>query len=742
MQISPPVRPDRRPETPPGVLGALVPWLGGVGLLAMIVACSPPLAPEIPASQATDVVSLRRDDKPELITITRDGDPVGGLAFVAVHGGESRVSRALAAHLQAALVRRGLESTTLIFTGALAVRVAVTPATLPVVFRALHESLTGRAAAELPTGPVVSDACGVRGQALTLGTALRRIGVASSAFGIVGSSDLVSAATAAHAALPAFSPGLLARDPAASEDVLEMTAGTSKQQTLMVALRTSERSRAPSTARLLAEPQSTFRLLAGSFGTGWTLRATRAIFQPGFACVTAELDSVGSHSAHAAGVAAHALIEEARHMLKTRAAQVDVRVEALEASDPRDAATRAAWEALTTRLRTDGDSAFAHFTGDNDPAAFRAGFASRAGRDLPLTEQIEHGQGRIWVYLGRPCAAGYEDISTAGHTGMMLLAAARSAALESELEVSPAYSEIGMGLVASIPTREPYAEVRLADGLVRALLTQNIDANATREQLSGQLVGAETWQLALKLASGGRPSLLDPLAAGTSLSGFGVSSAQRMRSAFLNGPLELRVLANRAGQGAEIRNRVSHLLRAYSGNGEACPETPPVALHGEYSAPVTGEANAVLLFSIPADSLDVARLVANWLNLPGGWFDRSLVLPGLAAGVSASVLGWRGGAAAFVVTLHGWENAPSDAVMQTRALLQRLAHNALEPADQALLESLSGAPRAAADPIQRLLGTSPSRSPQHERVHEFLQQQLTDAHLTLVLSAPKAAPTN
>ncbi len=206
--------------------------------------------------------------------------------------------------------------------------------------------------------------------------------------------------------------------------------------------------------------------------------------------VTAESDGPArdapAASALVAAIAHKELAAEARLPADASLASRAV----VAAADPREAAARAAWWALSGSAAKGSPDRWATVLalppderGDLTAAAkrFEADFAAQMrAADAPVVERraaVEEGQGEVWVLLASPCGTADETPNDAGASALAAIAAAGRARHAADLAVEPWITAEGVGVLAHAPA---LAGARREDDVALARRVASAAARASR----------------------------------------------------------------------------------------------------------------------------------------------------------------------------------------------------------------------------------------------------------------------
>ncbi len=459
------------------------------------------------------------------------------------------------------------------------------------------------------------------------------------------------------------------------------------------------------------------------------------------------------------------------------------RQNARRASDPREAAERAAWWALAgdsaskeaasgIRMSTAIGVAFGRDTLVQDaPNAMHAAIRSALDRATiawhePVVEartRVERGQGEMWLLLGSPCGTLAEAENDAGLGAAATLATARETDLSSlrwsleAVKLEPYVTPDAIGLIAHAPAlfgESPTAHARrVADAAARAFAADWVDpprASTARAHLlrASENDDGRAWSALASAFAPGHPSWFWPFGMADALGRASDASVLSRVSALRAGPLRVAVLANADSAQADTAIRATdRWVARHPSETRACPApaTGTPSRPGTYPVESTaGATEAHLGFALPAAD-DAARAAASWTALaldgPDGLLAKALG-NGLARSWSARVSGGSR-APALVVRIATAPGALDAAVAQTRALFDRVRQGALTDADLLRAKALRSAAdvSAALDPRARLVGLfrgdSPLSTPTLDALRAFASAVLLDDALVIVAVRPR-----
>jgi hypothetical protein len=345
--------------------------------------------------------------------------------------------------------------------------------------------------------------------------------------------------------------------------------------------------------------------------------------------------------------------------------------------------------------------------------------------------RVEPGQGETWVLVASPCGTESETDADAGLTALFTVATAEMAKSSPEARVEPWIVPDGAGLLVhgpALPGETGAAQARrLADVVARSFASDPIAlpavarARAELLRLDARSDGPALGVVASAAAPGhaswfiatGREDTL-----GRSADAAVLARAQALRA----GPLRVAVLANvDAAQGdAALRaadrwidRRASEARTCRPATAAALPRPGTYAIDSRLGAPP--EAYLAFPFAAGDDKARAAAsIVAAALDGEGGLLEKAFGITaanaatgnGLARSWSARVIGWPR-APALVVRIVSTQAALDDAVMQARALVDRVKKSGLAAADhdRATAAAAREAIAIALDPRARVVAT-------------------------------------
>jgi hypothetical protein len=772
------------------------------------VACSPP-RPTRDATRAQRGAAHSSPGGIALAAIERDGDPVSGIALSVVTEGKTadetaRSAAALGGIVRARLARSAITDTT-VASGGDGYRVRARAATkddaaafIAAALAALSAPVTDadlapakEELAKLAARPLATPAeapifrcIGEARVALAAGAepdavALERQRAASHvrariAFAITGPPAMRDAVAAALAHAPAFPEG----DPVdalpseasgettyLSEPLAPVFQG-GPSAVVTIARPFADASEAMDVADRLSRSPLAGRLAA--LDAGARVRFIDATAHPVGGCLamSVAVTELGRDPDQTIAAATTIATEELALVLgpdgEARADAAPRRI-----ADPREAADAAAWLSLSRRADVTARTItrVALFQGRGaklEPADVDAALArARDAHDKAQTEarvRVERGQGDLWVMVGSPCGTMPESTTDAG-SGVAALHATAPRARDDVAIEEIAFPD-ALGFVVhgpALPGESATAHARrLVDLAARPLLGEPVTEDGARRALRTAFAKAEddaTRALSQlgALASPNHPSWLVPQGTTDALGRASEHALFARVASMRAGPLRVAVLANHDAEQAQAAARaVDRWLAVRPNEARMCEPIAPaeVARSGTYGVTraAPGASEAFIAAPIPdARSFRSAQALAAILRGRDGMLSKALA-GGLAREESVRVLG-SPRAAALVVRVSTADGALDAAVLQVRALYQRLAAGALTEDDAK--RGIAGRARAelddAMDPKMRLVALfrdPPESAPETpESVRALAQTMFKDDALIIVALRPPRAAT-
>jgi hypothetical protein len=794
-----------RARVVPTVLGAL---------LALCCAHRAPNAPPSKRGSApvpalpSPLEEVRSAHRPSVRLLSRNGDPTGAVALVVATGAEPRAAAALAGLVELRLGRRAAGAQVRVHALGFAI---TTPAASGSVSRWVDACaaalLTPVKAAEVNARPVrarldslralgkpgrhggaalacageafLPDAVEPTVDARTLEQWRAAAATATTvAFGAVGSRELLRATSRAVAKGDAWPTGNGARDPWPEGDVI----GADPQRTehrLSLAWRVGDPTSAATAAELLGRREAPLALRLAALDADWSVQRVVATARPSGGCLLVELEGpregLEPSLDHIARLAALAADEGDRALAAPSDGGFARERSILAAADPRAAAQRAAWGALTEgRSREPTRRVVAYATpavgvrGEAGTASteLARALATRSGVRGSLSTprvRVEHGQGELWALLASPCGTAGEGAATAGYRALLLRTLARARDGEDGVGLEPWITPDGVGLLAHAPRQRtdetPAAHAaRVGGALGRALAVTRLDGvglAAERARLSAEIGPGPRpdWWLLIDALAPDHPSWLEPRGTFGSIDLAGTEPAASERRQLLGEPLRLAVLASwDKAQVASVVAGVNRWLgpaatgdRRCSAIVPAIPASTTLDLTSEGSAEHTVAHLAFPLGAGLAGQWSEAEIARWLLAREDGWLQQALA--GLSASAHVELLGGRR-LGALVVSLEATAADRDRAVSAATELMSRIATTPPDRDDVALaLRTFAArAKRGSYDPRRRIVDLwrgERRTAPSAESLQRFLAGAFTRERLVLVRtgSTPGGATT-
>ncbi|MES1176943.1 MAG: hypothetical protein ABUL62_21660 [Myxococcales bacterium] len=704
-------------------------------------------------SNATARVELREvDDHPAINLVIRGGDPLPAMAFASAHDGSSVGSVALSALILERLRTQGLDDVVSIPTSSgieLAVLCADEPrarAFVEHVTRALSTPIGERDAAltviqehlsalrsrafagaaeasvaecsgelGLPPGTVVPDMRTPAGRAELEKYRQFAFASRSSAFAALGSSQFVNAAANALEKAPAWPKGDAVEDAWPAADRVDTDALDGRRR-LSVALRVPDAEAALSAVPALTGARGSLGTRLRSFSPGYVLERVAFQARPRGACLRVDLalpDGAPGPTPKEAAQAASLVSEEMRGALPGAEDRMGALEENIvEPGDPRQAAARAAWRALSGRQEAGVERRFVALSlHPNERAAFSgwanvlSDFEAKPPRaPLEVRLRAEPGQGELWVLLGSPCGTLGESNDDAGQSALALTIAARAAAPDVALEPWLTPDSVGLLAHAARLTGEsPNQQAeRVARGLARALSERDTggDALAIAQRELFAAVGGTPRPGYARLLDALAPdhvAWLEPRGTWASLALSNRDSVGARGRDLLRGPLRVAVLANQdEAQAAVAAHALERWFAPWRDDPRRCQVTAERGTRsGEISLTLPDAANIETAYvGVPfASRLKYdreAEAFVGFLNAARGPLERALAEASLNASARASIIGG-GHSAALLIEIHSSDEDARKATLEVRKALDRAV------AGQLSNDELAEAQRASAE---------------------------------------------
>ena len=617
------------------------------------------------------------------------------------------------------------------------------------------------------------------------------LGLGRVTFAVAGISRVGEAVANAIVRGPAWKAGApLPRPPEAGEsvDVFEDASEPGAGAIVHVTLETGASSAAVATALALGDPRGPLAARLEGLDLPFRLREVTGTANVRGGCVGVVLEAqpgaLGQGDLAVRVADAVALVRlEARVRLESR--PHDGLTLSARSGDAREAAELAAWWALAGSAAPAGLSA-----ARADRGSITLGVPSRrgdrGGRGVPDTaaepsrdtlaaavaravaawekpvvegrSRIEPGQGQTWVLLASPCGAENESEADSGLTALFTTAAAapETVYVEGDVGVEPWVTPDGVGILVhgpALPGEAPSAHARrLADIAARTFAAEPVSApaiaRARADLLRRDARGGSALAVLASALAPQHPSWIDAWGSSEPLARSSDAAVLLRGQALRAGPLRLAVVANVDGSQADAALQAAdRWVARRTGETRACRSSPSARppRPGTYAAsPRPGaipEAFLAFPFAAGDDTAYRAAAVVVAALADDGLLDRAL--GGMVRESSARIVGWPH-APALVVRVVASQASLDGAVMQTRALLDRIHAGGLGGADldRALTARERSTVAADLDPRARLVATwrgepiGASTRATADDVRAFAQKFLAEDAMIVVASRP------
>jgi hypothetical protein len=797
-------------------------------LLAAAAGCGGAPAP-LPVVGTTRTPPSAGEDRPPIAAVVREGDARGAIAVAVSTAGiapdrGALVAVALAALVEGRLAERGFAEVRAVgdwdgwrlesLAGTPAEAARVTAAAASAMLAPVAEGEPALAAvssrvAALALRPLVDravlDVARCTGEAYGMGgdappslaelETWRRAahGLGRVAFATAGSgeiADATAAALARGAAWPAAAAPVEPPWPAADSRAVVYDASGEVPPAgarVVVTAWTAAPARAVASAESLGDARAPLASRLAALDPPAHLRSVVATAHPGGGCVAAtiDLDARPPSSDAALRIATAAALARQELAVETADATAPGDLGTLlatRASDPREAAQRAAWWSLA-RARSGvprddvriglaigvapaRDAQTSPLPGLGDEIRSALDQATVAWR-APVVEartRVEQGQGEVWVLLASPCGTSPEANGDAGASAAAASAAAAHAARSAgDARVEAFVTSDGVGLLAHGPAHagesaQAHAH-RIADVAARAFAADALDPDTITRGRTSLLARASQNDARALAALGsalapGHPSWVAPTGTAYGLGSSTDEALIQRLAAMRAGPVRVAVIANADQSQAEAAVRAAdRWIVRRPGDARSCAPVASMGAErtGTYAVELSGGGPSEALVAVPVASDANARAAATWiaaaLDGPGGLLERALGggdhgAPRLATEWSATVLGAPRNPA-LVVRIVAPDTSLDAAVAQTRGLLDRLRQGSLKAEDRARAASslarrdlaVSLDPRARV--IQLWRGDSRTPAPSLGDLQGFASSTLRDEALVIVAARPQ-----
>jgi len=514
------------------------------------------------------------------------------------------------------------------------------------------------------------------------------------------------------------------------------------------------------------------RLSSMSMPQPFRLVEVAGVARPRGGCLEATIESAGAIEGEAQAAYAAALL---RHEMRVELGAATVASVAgrqiLGAADPREAAARAAWWALSAPAEGAPERwATALGIAPAERAAPGAGlslerFRAELGRaiaasDAKVVEQraaVERGQGELWALVGTPCGVAEEDDAQAGLSALAVLAAIEGTKDGEGVTLEPWITADGLGVIAHAQPRderETPAELarRVTGAAARAIAATSLTGEAAAAAKSSTLEllertngreSAAIGVLSAQLAPD-HPSWVEPLGLWNRVTQSGIETIRLRRRELAASPLRLAVIANEDAAQIAAAAAATDRWLVPSTAPRVCRAGAPVpARPGRYEAHLPSDARiaqGLIAAPLAASSRTLAELFALHLGDAGGAL--SAALQPLGARAAARLVGGAR-APALLIDLRAPEADLAGAIAAVKALFERLP-GTLTDADlaraQAALDRREQ--EARTHPRGRLIRLFAGAAPRPDRPtlaawRTFLEGTLKEGALIVVEARPE-----
>ena len=706
------------------------------------------------------------DSHPPINLVLRLGDPLPAIAFASAHDGNAVQSVALSALILSRLQARGITDVLSVpteggielarlcpdvvaarafierVTAALATPIAERDDALLVIQEHLaalrSRPFAGRAEAAVAecSGELGMSPSGASPDVRTKAgrdelEKYREFAFAAraSAFAALGSSAFVNAAASELEKAPSWPSGDAPEDAWPTADRVDVDTVDGRRH-LSVALRIADAEAALGSVRALTAVRAPLTARLRSFLPGYALDRVAFQARPRGACLRVDLalpDGSAGPTPKEAAQAASLVSEEMRAALPSDdAAGGALEENIVEPGDPRKAAARAAWRALTGQQEPGTERRLVALSVHPDERPAFNGWASALSdfetrpQRAPIETRLraEPGQGELWLLIGSPCGTLGESNDDAGQSALALTLAARATSADVTLE--PWLTSDAVGLLAHAARRaseSPSEQAeRVARALSRALTERDPGGDAlsvAQRELFSAVGGAPRTGYArlLDALSPDHVAWLEPRGTWASLALSNRDSVAARSRDLLRGPLRVAVLANRdEAQAAIAAHALERWFAPWRDDPRRCQATPErAARSGEISITVPDTANTESAYvGVPfASRLKYdreAEAFAALLNAPHGPLARALDDAHLNASAHASIIGG-GRAAALVIEVRSSDDDARRAALEVRRALDRTLANQLSSDELTAAQRLAEqrALTASLDPRRRIV---------------------------------------
>jgi len=544
---------------------------------------------------------------------------------------------------------------------------------------------------------------------------LRKESFVSSRIGLsaLGSRQLLSQVAKAHDRSWAKGPSL--HDSWSGEEhiaVIESEGG----RELRLALRVADSTAALSAARSLKGPHHSLHSRLHALDPHLHYHSVQVSLRPAGACIglTITLDEhLGRPSAQRIAQAAILATDEMGASMGRKLSRDEGTLTLLAPQGALEAAALAAWTAPrspTTTKPWDRIVEYRSPPGESlSPASLSTVIeetkASWARRRVHVVAKKEAGQGELWMMLASTCGMANELPEDSGLRALTVSSLAADFSGLRGVTLSPWVSTRGVGLVAHGAalrgeTAKQHAR-RLARSLASAFSGSPLDGRDVASMRAAQLIriGSDPGiTLVDNILGAGHPSMVSPWGNEKTTGTASTADVERTRADMVQEPLLLAILENsEANQKKAAQTALSRWLapsRQHPTKCEKLSPSPPAPGTWTLETIDEGVQEATYIGVWSPTHPVLGRATAYLLNRPGGYIDKALHQPGLAANAEARWLGDErtGG---LVLRVSAERHLRPNAVQQIRGLLENLSQGHLTPEDLELVQGVHQAQERA-----------------------------------------------
>lgn len=554
---------------------------------------------------------------------------------------------------------------------------------------------------------------------------IRQASAVSSRIGLAGLGESELLEAVAHAHDRTWPQGEPLDDSWSGEDGFAVISSEGARE-LRIALRLSDSEAALAGARALRSREHSLHARLAALSPGYQVTEVQVTLRPAGACVGVSVVFDSRMKPPGTDRVAEAAVlvgDEVEATLRRALPEDETTLALLAPQGAIEAAGLAAWTAVRSGTTGASWSRVAEYRAPRQESISPADLmesikevrASWRAREVESVSREEFGQSELWMLAASPCGVRPESDDDSGLRALTLSSLAQEFDGRRGVALMPWVDTQGVGLVAHAPPRrgespERHAE-RVARALAGAFAGENLDGRAVALARSRQLerTGSDPGRaLLIDVLGGGRSSMVQPWGHDRTVATFSSADLERTRGDLVKEPLRIALLLNSTkNQHQAATGAFSQWLASSRGSLEACPNvTPEPAAPGVWTLQTIEEEvffGAYLGVWGPARP-QVGRAVAYLLNRPGGWLDRALLRPGLVSTAEAEYLGG-GEFGGLSIRLGADQEQLSDAIHQTRAVLQKVAESGVSKEELALAraELISRQSRVERMPAGRLV---------------------------------------